>query len=155
MLLAIVRIKGKVNVKREAERTMQMLRLYRKHHCSIVPANPEMLGMIKTIDRFVTWGEIEPKILMNLIEKRGRLPGNARLTSDYIKEKTGKDMEEFVKIVDGSKIKLTDIPGLKNFFRLKPPSKGFERKGMKQPYSLGGVFGYRGKDINVLLTRMI
>lgn len=155
MLLAIVRIKGKVNVKREAEKTMQLLRLYRKHHCSIVPANPEMLGMIKTIERFVTWGEIEPSTLLNLLEKRGRLPGNARLTSEYVKEKTGKNMEDFVKNVDGSKISLGDIPGLKKFFRLKPPSKGFERNGMKKPYSLGGVFGYRGKDINVLLTRMI
>ncbi len=45
--------------------------------------------------------------------------------------------------------------GLKPFFRLHPPIKGFERKGTKQHYSVGGVYGNRGEKINDLLKRMI
>lgn len=43
----------------------------------------------------------------------------------------------------------------KSFFRLNSPRKGFERKGIKTPYSRGGVLGYRGDSINELLKRMI
>jgi large subunit ribosomal protein L30 len=40
-------------------------------------------------------------------------------------------------------------------FNLHPPIKGFEKKGKKAPFSLKGAFGYRGKEINNLLERMI
>ena len=43
----------------------------------------------------------------------------------------------------------------KPFFRLHPPRKGFERKGIKVPFKLGGVLGYRGKEINTLIQRMV
>lgn len=40
-------------------------------------------------------------------------------------------------------------------FHLSPPRKGFGRKGIKIPFSQGGATGYRGKDINDLLGRML
>ena len=43
----------------------------------------------------------------------------------------------------------------KLFFALHPPIGGYERKGIKAPYSIGGVLGYRGENINVLLKKMI
>jgi large subunit ribosomal protein L30 len=43
----------------------------------------------------------------------------------------------------------------KGFFRLQPPRKGFERKGIKTPFSKGGALGYRGEKINDLIKRMI
>ena len=44
---------------------------------------------------------------------------------------------------------------LKPFYRLSPPKGGFNRKGIKKPYSIGGALGYRGQEINTLLRRMI
>ena len=44
---------------------------------------------------------------------------------------------------------------LKKFFRLNPPRKGFERKGIKVSFTKGGALGYRGEKINDLLKRMI
>ncbi len=155
MAIAVVRIKGKVNVKKEVEKTLQLLKLYKKHHCTILPNKKEIIGMLKKVDRYIAWGELDEKIAKKLIEKRGKLPGNKKITPEYIKEKTGKGVDEIAKEVTEEKIRLKDIPGLKQFFKLKPPTKGFERKGLKKPYSLGGVFGYRGKEINALLERMI
>lgn len=43
----------------------------------------------------------------------------------------------------------------KPFFRLQPPRKGFERKGIKKPFAFGGALGYRGEKINDLLERML
>ncbi len=40
-------------------------------------------------------------------------------------------------------------------FCLSPPRGGFERKGIKAPYSIGGALGYRGKEIIKLIKRMI
>lgn len=155
MMLAVVRIKGKVNIKKEIERTLQLLKLYNKYNCVILPAKKEVLGMIRKVDRYVTWGEIEPPILKKLIEKRGRLPGNKHVTLEYIKNKMNMDLDKLIEHILDKNLKLNEIPGLKSFFKLKPPTKGFGKGGVRKPFSLGGVFGYRGKDINQLLERMI
>ncbi len=43
----------------------------------------------------------------------------------------------------------------KLIFRLNPPRGGFERKGIKTPFSLGGALGNRGEKINDLIKKMI
>jgi large subunit ribosomal protein L30 len=63
--------------------------------------------------------------------------------------------DEFTKQYFDGKKELKDVPGLKPFFKLSPPLKGFERKGIKTPFSLGGALGYRKDHINELVERMI
>jgi large subunit ribosomal protein L30 len=43
----------------------------------------------------------------------------------------------------------------KRFFRLSSPRKGYGRKGVKCSFTIGGALGYRGKEINSLIKRMI
>lgn len=43
----------------------------------------------------------------------------------------------------------------KAFFRLNSPKKGFGRKGIKVPFSIGGALGNRGAKINDLIRRML
>lgn len=155
MVYAVVRLRGTVHINDRAKRTLELLKLGKKHNCVLIPETRENLGMIKKVQNIVTWGEAGQDMISNLILKRGRLPGNKRITTDYIKEKLGKDLKTITPEIMESKIKVKDIPGLKSTFRLHPPSKGLERKGMKKPYSMGGSFGYRGKDIDSLLKRMI
>jgi len=54
-----------------------------------------------------------------------------------------------------NKAKLSDLPGMRLFFRLKPPVKGFEKGGIKKPFAQGGVLGYRTNKVNDLLKRML
>lgn len=42
-----------------------------------------------------------------------------------------------------------------NVFRLSPPVKGFERKGIKKSFNIGGALGDRKEKINELIKRMI
>lgn len=42
-----------------------------------------------------------------------------------------------------------------NIYCLHPPRGGFERKGIKAPFSTGGVLGNRGDAINQLITKML
>ena len=153
--IAIVRIRGGIDVKKPIKDTMTMLRLYRKNSCVIVLNSPVYIGMLKKIKDYVTWGEVDEETLRILLEKRGKLAGNKPLTEEYLKQKTKMGYDGFVKNFFESKGNLKDIPGLKLFFRLKPPEKGFERKGIKRPFSVGGALGYRKDKINNLIKRMI
>ena len=153
--IAIVRIRKEQEANRKVRDTLKRLRLFKKNTCSIVTNDPKYVGMIKVIKDYVTWGELDEETFKLLLKKRGRLPGNKLVTEDYIKEKTKIDLDKFAKEFMETKRDLKEIDGLKQFFRLTPPVKGFERKGIKIPFSQGGALGYRKEKINELIKRMI
>lgn len=153
--MVVVRIRGRVHLKSEMEDALRIMRLYRKHTCVIIKGSESGLGMLQKVKDYVTWGEVDEETFKLLMEKRGKLAGNERLTETYLKEKLKIDLNTFTKEFFEFKKELKDIPGFKLFFRLCSPSQGFERKGIKKPYSLGGVLGYRKEKINELLRKMI
>jgi len=153
--IAVIRVRGTIGLKREARDTFRLLKLFKKNYCTIIDNTPTYIGMLTKIKDYATWGEVDEKTFKELLEKRAKVVGNKRLTQDYIKQKTNLDFNTFSKEFFESKKKLKDIPGMKGFFRLAPPRKGFERKGIKLPFSLGGALGYRKDKINDLLQRMI
>lgn len=153
--IALIRIRGGANIRKDVEQTMRMLHLFNKHSCAILKSTGSNMGMIFKIKDCVTWGEIDKDTFKTLLKNRARLQGNKRMTENYLKEKLNLGIDEFVKDFLDFKRELKDIPGLKPFFRLKPPTKGFERGGIKTPFSLGGVLGYRKGEINKLIMRMI
>lgn len=69
-LIAVVRVRGSIGVMKEIKDTLNMLRLYNKNNCVVVPNTPAYLGMIKKVKDYVTWGEIDDKTLNLLKEKR-------------------------------------------------------------------------------------
>ena len=99
--------------------------------------------------------EVDEKTFRELLLIRGKTIGKKNLTEQYLKEKTKLSVDEFIKEFFSFKKNLKDVPGLKLYFRLKPPVKGFERKGIKVPYSMGGALGYRKDNINNLIIRML
>lgn len=153
--IAIIRIKGKPGLKKSVKDTFDMLKLYKKNHVVVVSNAPTYAGMLVKIQDAVTWGEIDEETFKMLLQKRGKLPGKAPLTEQYLKEKCNISFEQFAKEFMAGKKELKEIPGLKVFFKLNPPIRGFERKGIKTPFSMGGVLGYRKEKINELLRRMI
>ena len=50
---------------------------------------------------------------------------------------------------------LFDFLKLKPFFRLHPPKGGFEKAGIKKPFTVKGALGYRGDKINDLIKKML
>ena len=153
--VAVIRIRGRVHLKQDIEDTMKMMRLYRKNTCVIIKGTETQIGMLQKVKDYVTWGEIDEETFKMLMDKRGRLAGNVKLTQEYMKDKTKMDYDAFAKEYFTFKKELKDIPGMKLFFKLCPPRHGFERKGIKKPFSLGGVLGYRKEKINELLKRMM
>jgi large subunit ribosomal protein L30 len=153
--VAVIRVRGDVGLSADIRKTMQLLRLYRKNYCVVVPNTPSFSAMIFKIKDLATFGEISPETLLKLLKVRGRLAGNKLLTEDYLKTKLKIDVQTFCSEFSNFKKTFKDVPGLKSFFRLKPPTGGFERKGIRHGYAEGGALGYRGKNINKLIERML
>jgi len=153
-MIAVIRLKGNAGMPVGLRKTYELLRLYRKFHCRVIPNTPEYIGMLAKARDSATWGEVDKETCKMLLEKRGRLPGNQRLTADYLKNKLNLTIDQFVEEILSFKKQLKDLPGLKLYFKLTPPVRGFESKGVKEQYSLGGSLGYRKEKINELIKRM-
>jgi len=112
--------------------------------------------MITKVNDYITWGEVDEATLEKLLKEKGRTTGNKKIDDNYMAAKTKYgSIKEFTAAAMKSEAKISDIPELKHMFRLNPPTGGHERKGIKKPYALGGALGYRGKEINELIGRMI
>ncbi|MCK4634963.1 MAG: 50S ribosomal protein L30 [Candidatus Aenigmarchaeota archaeon] len=146
-MLAVIRIRGTVGIRRSIKDTFKMLHLEKKNTCIVISEAPQYLGMIKKVKDFVTWGDISEETLIELVKKRARTKENGRLTEDFLKKNKIENIAK--KILEG-KIKEIDI---KPYFRLSPPSKGF-KGSIKQHYPKG-VLGNRKEEINQLLKRMM
>jgi large subunit ribosomal protein L30 len=151
MIYAAVLVRSLVGAPQPIIDTLKMLNLTRKNHCSLVKKENE--GMLKKVEAYITYGEIDEETLKKLILKRGRLLGDKRVDEKYFEKFGGLDIV-VKELLDGKK-KLKDF-GLKPVFRLHPPRKGFERKGIKRFYREGGALGYRPKEAMIdLLNRMM
>ena len=69
-LIAIVRVRGRVCIDQKIKDTLDMLKLHRHNYCTIQKATPSITGMIMKVKDYITWGEIDEKVLKELIEKR-------------------------------------------------------------------------------------
>ena len=155
MKIAIVQVRGVVGLSQRIKDTFKLLKLPKNHSCVIVEGNSSTKGMLTFLKDYITWGEVDQGTIKILLEKRGKLAGNKHLTDIYLKEKMNMTFDEFSRAVHEGKHKIKDVPGLKPYFRLTPPKKGFEKGGIKVPFSMGGALGYRKELINELIRRMI
>jgi len=138
--LAVIRVRGLCKVEKGIKDTMNLLRLYRRNFCVVVPNNEKYSGMVKKAKDYTTWGEISDETFNLLVEKRGE---------EYKGKSSSKKEDDSGKFIKKGDKKI------KKFFRLNMPKKGFGRKGIKFPFSKGGALGYRGEKINELIKRML
>jgi large subunit ribosomal protein L30 len=151
-MYAVIRIRGTVNITRGVKDTLEMLRLDKVNACSLVLENSTYKGMLNAAKDWITWGEVEKNNLVEMLKKRLRLNGNKRVDETILKQI---GIDSYEALADGlmaGKTKLKDFNQLQPLFRLTPPSKGF--KSVKESFPKGDL-GYRGKEINQLLMRMI
>jgi len=152
---AVVRVRGTIKVKPEIKETLRLLRLNRVNHCVMIPETAEFKGMLQKAKDYITWGEIDPASAERLFKERCEVLGGTRLSDGFIKKNTPlKDIKELSVAVSEGTFDHRKVEGINPVFRLAPPKKG-GYEGIKRAYSVGGALGYRSKDINKLLERMI
>jgi large subunit ribosomal protein L30 len=151
-MLGVIRIKGQGGTRKEIEDTLKMLRLDTINSCTIVLETSDFKGMIEKCRDMCTWGEIDKDTLVAMLRKRLRFTGEKRIDENNLKKITGNTFESFADSLLEGKVKLNNFKEFQPFFKLTPPSKGF--KSLREYYPKGDL-GYRGKEINELVKRMI
>ena len=154
MTYAVVRLRGHVTLKPKIKDTLQYLRLHRTNHCVLLPKNESVDGMLQRAKDYITWGEVDALVAAQLLVRRARLPGGKPIDDAYVKANSKyPSINSLAKALAGDEATLGDVKGLKPVIRLHPARGGLE--GTKRGYHEGGSLGYRGKDINELLARMM
>ena len=154
MTLAVVRVRGTINVKKDIRDTLAMLGLGRVNHCVLVDDTPQYLGMLHKSKDYITWGPIDAETATLLVKERGRLTGQRPIDGKTVKELGDfKTIDDLGKAIAGGDARWAKMEGTVRVFRLHPPRKGYE--GVKRAYTVGGALGDRGEEINDLLKKMI
>jgi large subunit ribosomal protein L30 len=149
----VVRIRGGVDAQKTVEATLTMLRMERNNYATILKESPSYVGMLRKVKDYVTWGEPSVEIVKLLLKTRGKITGDEKVTDDVLKELGYENVEKLANAIVTGEVEFSQLNGIKPFFRMHPPKKGFKRT-VKRPYKDHGELGYRGEAINELIKRM-
>ncbi|MCL4334719.1 MAG: 50S ribosomal protein L30 [Candidatus Thermoplasmatota archaeon] len=153
-MLAVIRIRGSTGIRKEAEDTASLLRLHRINHMVLVRDDKQTLGMLRKLKDYVTWGEIDRDTLELLLRNRLLLKGRKKPEEDGLESVTGfKTFSDMADSILNGKVTMNGISNAVPVFRLHPPKGGYEK--IRKQYTQGGSSGYRGKDINTLIRKML
>lgn len=154
----LVRIRGTVNVTGKIADTLEMLHLNHPNHAVVIPKTESYMGMVNRVKDFVAYGDIDAPTLEALIKARGKLMGDKPIDDAFVKTATENryaTVQAFAKAVAEGKAAIKDLgEGAKPVFRLHPPEGG-HKGSTKKHYAVKGELGYRGKEINELIKRMM
>ena len=151
--LLAIRIRGQINVSKQEEDTLRMLRIDRNNYATIIDNRSSYLGMLNEAKDFITWGEPSVETISLLLKKRGRIQGNKRIEKQEISALGFNDFEDLAKSIYIGEKEIQKMKPLKPFFRLHPPRGGF-KNSIKRPFRNRGELGYRGVKINDLAKKM-
>lgn len=151
--LAVIRLKGRTNVPFRVRDTFKFLKLNRQNNCNVIDDTPSNRGMLKVVQNHATFGEIDEKTLAELLKTRAK-KGTKPFSEKNLGELKFKNYSEFASAINSGKISLKKA-GIALPFRLKPAVKGLGRLGLKKSFREGGASGYRGKEINSFIRRML
>jgi large subunit ribosomal protein L30 len=152
--IVAVRVRGTISAKREARDTLDMLHLGRTNHAVLVDNRPAFIGMLQQVQAYVTWGEASLETVTRMLQNRGRLAGNKKLTDEYAQKIGYKSIDELAAAIVNCKAEHWKLPDMQPVFKLPPPTKGYKGK-TKKSFRAGGEAGYRGEKINELVKRMV
>jgi large subunit ribosomal protein L30 len=152
MAYLVVRIKGTVNIPYWANTTLDNLNLDKKFRATIIPENPQTLGMLRKIKEVVAWVSIDAHIVREILEKKGRKAGFKPLKESDI-PKEYESIDDLASAIADNRITLSKLERIKPWFALSPPKGGFKRK-TKTQYSQKGVLG-ENKELIEIVKRML
>ena len=149
----VVRISGTVDVPYWATTTMSLLKLEKKYRATIIPEKENTLGMLRKIQHYISWQEIDIDTTKELLDKKARKSGYKKITNEDITAVGFKSMDELASALTEGKTSLSKLKPLKPWFALDPPRHGFKRS-TKRLYGQKGVLGYN-KELSVIVKRMM
>lgn len=149
----VVRIKGQADCPYWATTTMDLLKLERKYRAVILPAKDNLLGMLKKVQHYVAWVDLDTELAQELIDKKARKSGYKKVTTEDLKELGYASSAELAAALTEGKTMLSKLKPLKPWFALAPPRHGFKRS-TKRLYGQKGILG-RNKELATIVRNMI
>ena len=67
--IAVVRVRGKINLNEGIKNTFEMLNLHNKNGCVVINNDASYMCMINKVKDYVTWGEITEETYNEMVEK--------------------------------------------------------------------------------------
>ena len=149
----VIRIKGQADVPYWANTTLNLLKLEKKYRAVILPVKENTEGMLRKIQHFVSWQEIDLPTTKELLDKKGRRAGYKKITAEDISKAGCKTIDELATSLSEGKTSMTKLKPLKPWFALSPPRQGFKRS-TKRLYGQKGILGHN-KELTTLVKRMM
>jgi len=149
----VVRISGQADVPYWAVTTMKLLKLEKKYRATIIPEKDNTIGMLRKIQHYVSWQEIDIETVKELLDKKARKSGYKKITNEDITSIGFTSIDELATSLAEGKTSLSKLKPLKPWFALDPPRHGFKRS-TKKLYGQKGVLGYN-KELSVIVKRMM
>ena len=149
----VIRIKGQADVPHWANTTLNLLKLEKKYRAIILPVKENTEGMLRKVQHFVSWQEIDLPTTKELLDKKGRRTGYKKITSEDISKSGFKTIDELATSLSEGKTSMTKLKPLKPWFALSPPRQGFKRS-TKRLYGQKGILGHN-KELTTLVRRMM
>jgi len=149
----VVRIKGQADCPYWATTTMTLLKLDKKYRATILPAKDNVLGMLRKVQHYVSWVELDASLAKELIDKKARKSGYQKVTTDDLKQLGFSSSDELATALADGKVSLSKLKPLKPWFALAPPRLGFKRS-TKKLYGQKGMLG-QNKELDAIVRRMI
>ena len=149
----VVRIKGQADCPYWATHTMMLLQLDKKYRATILPIKENTLGMLRKVQHYVSWIELDSSLAKELIEKKARKSGYKKILPEDIKALGFADAQELATALAEGKATLSKLKPLKPWFALAPPVHGFKRS-TKKLYGQKGILG-QNKELDTIVRRMI
>jgi len=149
----VIRIKGQADVPYWANTTLNLLKLEKKYRAIILPVKENTEGMLRKVQHFVSWQEIDLPTTKELLDKKGRRAGYKKITSEDISKAGFKTIDELATSLSEGKTSMSKLKSLKPWFALSPPKHGFKRS-TKRLYGQKGILGHN-KELTTLVKRMM
>jgi len=152
-LLLVVNLHGKINSSAPVRKALSELKVERKFSASVVTDDPATVGMLKLCKDYVAWAPTDAELLATLLKKRGMVSETTRLDGHALTTMGFKKHEDLAEKMLKEQIRLSQVQGVRPFFRLAPPKGGF-RVSLRRQFSEKGMLGNNPKLAD-LVRRMV
>ena len=152
-LLLVLNVHGKINSNSAVRKAMTELKAERKFTASVVPDDANTMGMLRLCKDYLAWAPVDKDTLAALLKSRGMVSESRRLDEKALTELGYKKYDEMAgKLIDGN-VRLSEVKGIRPFFRLSPPRGGFKKSGRRQANN-GGTLG-NNPTLTEIVRRMV
>ncbi len=152
-LLLVVNVHGMINSPAPVRKALEELKVGRRFSASVVPDDPATLGALRLCKDRLVWAPLDAELLAALLEKRGMVSSTKALDKPFLKGIGYGGYQELAARMVKEELRLSEVEGLRPFFRLAPPKGGF-RLSMRRASSEGGILGMNPR-LGELVKRMM